>query len=114
MTIKQLCRNAVNRLCWFTCFFFNSIVAIGEEAFPVAIRVDAAPTAEPLVPIWPFCGADEPDYATMPNGETLLAELGELDPQNVYFRAHSLLCSGDGTPALKWGSTGVYREDANG
>ncbi len=25
-----------------------------------------------------------------------------------------MLTSGDGTPALKWGSTGAYREDANG
>ena len=32
----------------------------------------------------------------------------------MFLRAHNLLCTGDGTPALKWGSTGVYREDANG
>ena len=28
--------------------------------------------------------------------------------------AHNLLTSGDGTPALKWGSTGAYSEDAQG
>ena len=32
----------------------------------------------------------------------------------VFFRAHNLLTSGDGTPALKWGSTNAYREDAQG
>ena len=29
-------------------------------------------------------------------------------------RAHNLLTSGDGAPALKWGSTNVYTEDASG
>ena len=29
-------------------------------------------------------------------------------------RTHNLLTSGDGTPALKWGSTGVYTEDDQG
>jgi beta-xylosidase len=32
----------------------------------------------------------------------------------VYVRAHSLLVTGDGKPALKWGSTNAYTEDANG
>jgi xylan 1,4-beta-xylosidase len=32
----------------------------------------------------------------------------------VYVRAHNLLNTGDGTAALKWGSTNVYTEDANG
>ena len=31
----------------------------------------------------------------------------------VYFRAHNMLTSGDGTPALKWGSTNAYTEDAS-
>ena len=66
----------------------------------------------PLRPIWRFFGADEPNYATMPNGKKLLGELGELAPESVYFRTHNLLTSGDGTPALKWGSTNAYREDA--
>jgi xylan 1,4-beta-xylosidase len=59
-------------------------------------------------------GADEPNYATMKNGRKLIGELGALKPKNVFFRTHNLLCSGDGTPALKWGSTGVYSEDAAG
>ncbi|MFT4637322.1 MAG: xylan 1,4-beta-xylosidase [Verrucomicrobiales bacterium] len=81
---------------------------------PVKMRVDVAKPLGPLRDIWRFFGADEPNYAYMRHGKKLIGELGEMKPQSVYFRAHSLLCSGDGTPALKWGSTGVYNEDANG
>ena len=84
------------------------------KPFPVTIRVDAAEPRGALKPIWRFFGADEPNYAYMTNGRKLIGELGEMSPKNVYFRAHNLLTSGDGTPALKWGSTGAYREDANG
>lgn len=84
------------------------------EPFPVSITVDAAKPAGGLKPIWRYFGADEPNYAYMPHGQKLLGELGELAPGEVYFRAHNLLTSGDGTPALKWGSTGAYREDAEG
>jgi len=84
------------------------------ESFPVKIRVDAATSLGPLKPIWRFFGADEPNYAYMKNGQKLIADLGRLAPKQVYFRAHSLLVTGDGTPALKWGSTNAYREDAQG
>ena len=50
----------------------------------------------------------------MKDGKKLLAELGALAPGKVYFRTHNLLTSGDGTPALKWGSTNAYTEDASG
>lgn len=87
--------------------------------FPVTITVDAAKPTGPLRPIWRFFGADEPNYATMKDGRKLLTQLGQLSPAGagkpqVYFRAHNLLSSGDGTPALKWGSTNVYTEDAAG
>jgi xylan 1,4-beta-xylosidase len=82
--------------------------------FPVTIRVDASKERGPLRPIWRFFGADEPNYAYMKDGRKLIGELGELRPKSVYFRAHNLLTSGDGTPRLKWGSTGAYREDAQG
>ena len=84
------------------------------EPFPVTIEVDAARPVGELRPIWRFFGADEPNYATMKDGRALLADLGKLAPQQVYFRAHNLLSSGDGTPALKWGSTNAYTEDAAG
>ena len=88
--------------------------ALGAESFPVSIRVDAAAPIGELKPIWRFFGADEPNYAYMTNGRKLIAELGEMRPRQVFFRTHNLLTSGDGTPALKWGSTGVYREEADG
>ena len=85
-----------------------------EGVISVGIRVDASSTRGELKPIWRFFGCDEPNYAYLRNGRKLLGELGELRPKQVYFRTHNLLCTGDGTPALKWGSTGVYREDAQG
>src|SRR5258708_5850965 len=82
--------------------------------FPVKIQINASEPKGELHTFWRFFGADEPNYATMKNGRKLIAELGALAPKHVYFRAHNLLTSGDGTPALKWGSTGVYNEDAAG
>src|SRR5687767_15860296 len=93
---------------------FIPFAAGAADSFPVSIRVDAAKPLGELKPIWRFFGADEPNYAYMTNGRKLIAELGELAPKQVFFRAHNLLTSGDGTPALKWGSTGAYREDADG
>jgi xylan 1,4-beta-xylosidase len=83
-------------------------------AIPVTVTVDAAKPLGPLKPIWRFFGADEPNYATMKDGRKLLDHLGALRPQDVYFRTHNLLNTGDGTPAFKWGSTDIYKEDANG
>ncbi len=88
--------------------------APAADPFPVTIRVDAAKATGELRPIWRFFGADEPNYAYLKDGKKLLAALGELRPKSVYFRTHNLLTSGDGTPALKWGSTGAYREDGQG
>lgn len=82
--------------------------------FPVSIRVDADKVLGPLRPIYRFFGADEPNYAYMKDGERLLRKLGDLGKEQVYFRAHSLLVTGDGTPALKWGSTNAYTEDEQG
>ena len=102
-------------------FLLASVVSAAEPpasaagaTFPVRIEIDAAKPVGELKPIWRFFGADEPNYATMKDGKKLLGELGELRPQAVYFRAHNLLCTGDGTPALKWGSTNIYSEDAAG
>jgi len=77
---------------------------------PVEIRVDAASALGPLSRPWRYFGADEPNYATTASGEQLLAAMGALAPGEVYFRAHNLLTSGDGLPALKWGSTNAYTE----
>ena len=44
----------------------------------------------------------------------MLSEIAALSLVPVHVRTHSLLSTGNGTPALKWGSTNAYTEDANG
>jgi xylan 1,4-beta-xylosidase len=86
----------------------------GTAPRAVTVAVDAARPVGALPPVWRFFGADEPNYATMKDGRKLLTELGRLRHGEVYFRAHNLLSSGDGTPAFKWGSTNAYTETADG
>lgn len=80
----------------------------------VAIRVEANAPIGPMTAMWAMFGYDEPNYTYMKDGRKLLTELAELSPVPVYVRAHNLLTTGDGSPALKWGSTNAYTEDANG
>ena len=80
----------------------------------VEIKVDLAKKVGRYEPIYRWFGYDEANYTTAPNGRKLLRELHDMSPVPVYIRAHHLLTSGDGTPELKWSSTGVYREDAQG
>ena len=96
-----------------TALLFTGAVLAADD-FEVAIEVSAGRAGEEVTPIWRFFGADEPNYATMKDGRQLLGQLGMLRKDDVYFRAHNLLSSGDGTPALKWGSTNVYTEDSAG
>src|SRR3954454_7636380 len=84
------------------------------SAQPVAIHVDAAKSAGPLRPVWAFFGHDEPNYTYMKDGRKLLSELSAMNSVPVHMRVHSLLVTGDGRAALKWGSTNAYTEDANG
>jgi xylan 1,4-beta-xylosidase len=81
---------------------------------PVAIRVHAAQSIGPYVPFWNYFGADEPNYLYAPNGQKLLGELAQLSPVPVYFRTHNLFTTGNGEGSLKWGSTNVYTERADG
>ena len=99
-----------------TLCLIGTTVVFSQDAkpFPVNITVDAAKPLGPLKPIWRYFGADEPNYAYMKDGKKLIGELGEMKPKGVYFRAHNLLTTGDGTPSLKWGSTNAYTEDADG
>lgn len=80
----------------------------------VTINVDVNTKIGPLKPISAFVGYDEPNYTYMKHGQKLIAELAKMHSVPVYFRAHSLLVTGDGTPDLKWGSTNAYTEDASG
>jgi len=81
---------------------------------PATINVDLKQTIGPMKPIWAWLGYDEPNYTYMKDGKKLLSEIAALSPVPVHVRAHSLMSSGDGTPALKWGSTNIYTEDAKG
>jgi len=81
---------------------------------PVVIRVDLDARRRPFPPVWAYFGYDEPNYTYMPDGRKLIQELAAASRAPVFFRTHNLLTTGDGTPALKWGSTNAYTEDAQG
>jgi len=103
----------------FFCLLFlatGALRAAVPASFPVTIHIDAAQPGAELKPIYRFFGADEPNYAYMKDGKKLLRDIGQLGTAAApaYFRTHALLVTGDGTPALKWGSTNAYTEDARG
>jgi len=85
-----------------------------QQQQQVSIRVDTAARKGPMHPFWAWFGHDEPNYTYTANGKKLLSALQDLSPVPVFVRVHNLLTSGDGTHALKWGSTNVYRVDASG
>lgn len=91
-----------------------SVPVFAQEQTPVSIQVDLSKTKAPMKPIWAWFGYDEPNYTYMKDGKKLLTEISQLSKVPVYVRVHSLLVTGDGTAALKWGSTNAYTEDANG
>ena len=78
------------------------------------IHIDATQPIGPLRPIWRFFGYDEPNYTYMRDGQKLLSQLAALSSETVFVRTHNLLTTGDGTPALKWGSTNAYTVDDAG
>jgi xylan 1,4-beta-xylosidase len=81
---------------------------------PVTVDVDLGKAVGTWEPAYAWFGYDEGNYSTSVLGRGLLGELRDLSAAPVYIRAHHLLTSGDGVPALKWSSTNVYSEDANG
>lgn len=78
------------------------------------IEVDLTKSKGEMKPVWAWFGYDEPNYTYMKDGVKLLDELSEMSFAPVYVRTHNLLTSGDGTAALKWGSTNAYTEDSLG
>lgn len=78
------------------------------------ISVDLSHTEGPYTPIYRWFGYDEANYTTMREGGELLSQLHDLSPVPVYIRVHHLLTSGNGKAELKFSSTSVYSEDANG
>jgi xylan 1,4-beta-xylosidase len=88
--------------------------ACGRGQTPVEIRVDLGKAVGEYAPAYGWFGYDESNYSTTVMGRELLGELRDLSSAPVYIRAHHLLTSGDGKPELKWSSTNVYSEDAQG
>jgi xylan 1,4-beta-xylosidase len=95
-------------LCWTA-----SAEAAGDLS-DVNIAVDATARGAPLEPVWRYYGYDELNYTTTAEGEALLRTLAAAHAAPAYVRTHFLFNTGDGTPALKWGSTNLYTEDAGG
>jgi xylan 1,4-beta-xylosidase len=89
-----------------------SLFCRAEDA--VRVDVDLAKSEGKFTPIYSWFGYDESGYTTTTNGQALLVQLHNLSPAPVYIRAHFLLATGDGKPDLKWSSSNVYTEDANG
>ncbi|MDB5246608.1 MAG: beta-xylosidase [Segetibacter sp.] len=101
----------------FTAGTSNSLYSQGRNAGssePVSISVDFNKKKGPMKPIWAFFGYDEPNYTYMKDGKKLLTEISKLSRVPVNVRVHSLLVTGSGEAALKWGSTNAYTEDAKG
>ncbi|MGO4726681.1 MULTISPECIES: GH39 family glycosyl hydrolase [unclassified Inquilinus] len=84
------------------------------SSFAVGIDVRSDRPTGPYRPLWNWFGYDEPNFTYTDNGRKLLRELAELSPEPIRVRTHNLLTTGDGTPALKWGSTNAYTEGPDG
>lgn len=101
-------------LCCFMCVNLCLTAQEMQPAQTVTFEVDIQKKIEPMKPIWAWFGYDEPNYTYMKDGKKLLTELSEMSYTPVNVRVHNLLTTGDGTPALKWGSTNAYTEDKKG
>jgi xylan 1,4-beta-xylosidase len=88
--------------------------ALAQAPATVNFSVDASAAGTPLERVWPFHGYDEINYTTMPEGKALLGTIAAAHTAPIHIRSHFLLNTGDGSPAMKWGSTNVYTEDADG
>ncbi len=97
----------------FVCFLVNSKL-LSQAKDTATVAVSLANEIAPMQPLWAWFGYDEPNYTYMKDGKKLLSELAALSSVPVYVRCHSLMNTGDGVAALKWGSTNMYTEDANG
>lgn len=102
--------------CLFILFFlsFGLKQTVFSQTDTFNITINTQKEIGKMQPLWAWFGYDEPNYTYMKDGKKLLTEIAALSKTPVYVRAHSLLTTGDGKAALKWGSTNAYTEDANG
>jgi len=109
---------ARTRASWIAVTGLAALVAPahaqGQAAPAVTVSVDATAAGSPLERVWPYYGYDEINNTTTPEGAALLGTVAAANTAPVHVRSHFLLNTGDGVPALKWGSTNVYTEDAAG
>lgn len=101
-----------------------SVAACGQGVIPplppapdqpaVSVNVDLAHPTASFRPIYSWFGFDEGNYSTTDLGRSLMRELHQLSPVPVHIRVHHLLTSGTGQAELKFSSTNVYHEDADG
>ena len=101
-------------LCVCTLLQFGKVKSQSVSKSPTYIIADLNKKVGSMKPVWAWFGYDEPNYTYMKDGKKLLSEIAQLSKVPVYVRAHSMLVTGDGTAALKWGSTNAYTEDTSG
>ena len=111
--ITSIARNLKRKLIRSLPFALMAAVALSAEQ-SVTIKVDVSKPTGRFEPVWAWVGHDEPNYTYSEEGRELLTRLARLSSYPVHDRTHNLLTSGDGTPALKWGSTNAFTRDANG
>ncbi len=104
-------KNKIHTVFFILLVLLFRFTALSQQA---TINIDLKKELGEMKPIWAWFGYDEPNYTYMKDGKKLLSEIAALSPVPVFVRAHNLLTTGDGTPALKWGSTNAYTEDASG
>jgi xylan 1,4-beta-xylosidase len=100
------------RLSGLLSIALTPALLVGQD--PVTIQVDATQPVGAFKPFYTYFGYDEPNYTYGKYGPKLIGELARLSPGQVYVRTHFMLCTGDGAPGFKWGSTNAYTEDASG
>jgi xylan 1,4-beta-xylosidase len=93
-------------------FICGTGIVMGQS--PVDVQVNLQRDLGTFAPTYSWFGYDESNYTTTENGRALLRELDDSTREPVYVRAHFLLTTGDGKPELKWSSSNVYTEDADG
>lgn len=107
-----MARRAITTLLILLLFTLLPSQPAAQEA--VTINIDGNAKIGPYKPIFSYFGYDEPNYTYMKYGPKLVGELAQLSSVPVHIRPHSLLVTGDGKAALKWGSTNAYTEDPAG
>ena len=93
---------------------YQNIYGLQLDSSAAFIQVDLTKKIGEMIPLWTWFGHDEPNYTYMKDGKKLLKELAATSKNPIHMRVHNLLTTGDGIPDLKWGSTNMYTEDAEG